>query len=84
MRKTKPPHDTRRKELFDELQAAFNEGLTIRHGECRKHFEKDEPCEVCSQWDSESGSCGVADRLNAVLRKLEEYTKDKPEPHHHD
>lgn len=84
--KTKTPDDTQRKErkeLFNELLAAFNEGLTIRNGECRTHFEKDEPCEVCSQWDSESGSCGVANKLNAVLKKLED-TKDQPEPRHHD
>lgn len=63
-----------RKELFDELLAAHGEGLTIRNGECRKHV--DEPCEVCSQWNSESRSCGLADKLNALSRKLDDGMKD--------
>lgn len=54
-----------------ELKKIYDDVLAIRNSECREHFEKGEPCSVCSQWNEESSACGLADRLSNLLKKLE-------------
>lgn len=45
-----------------KAKAVFEEAISIRNGECQEHFDKDEPCEICSQWNKEAGSCGLANK----------------------
>lgn len=53
-----------------ELKKLYDDALAIRNGECSEHFDKDEPCEICSQWNKETGSCGLLNRFIELSKKM--------------